>query len=395
MEGKTAQCHSSKFSNCWTFSISDGGDTTIGDNDAATASIPAAKNDDHHFSSVGLVPAGVKESFARDGFVVFPGVLGKDHVDALNEQLEEILRGRYDRDRSPDKTPKLLKTEYRKKKTSSSASSSPKDDKEAIAKKQASPTDQEKSAIATKKANSNKVSYAAGELGFTGNLQNVKVLQVINVHKADSLFRQLAVSPVLGRVVAELAGWTQVGTRLAQDQIWAKPPGAPPLTFHRDSPYFMFSPPDVVTVWLALDNMHAEIGPLQYVKGSHQWGDGRFGSANQFFASQGGKALLESAAARAGVASSSIVFESMEGLLAGGISIHDGRTWHGSGPNTSCSQPRRGLGLHFVPANVRFTAEATKSSLWKSYVIDSSIDPKEIELPEEDFPITWLPDNRR
>ena len=32
------------------------------------------------------------------------------------------------------------------------------------------------------------------------------------------------------------------------DQVWAKPPGAPPLVFHRDSPYFDFAPSDVVTV---------------------------------------------------------------------------------------------------------------------------------------------------
>jgi hypothetical protein len=41
--------------------------------------------------------------------------------------------------------------------------------------------------------------------------------------------------------------------------------------------------------------------------------------------------------------------------------------------------------MHFVPANVRFTAEANQSRLWKSYVADAE-DPSKVELSEEDFP---------
>jgi hypothetical protein len=42
-------------------------------------------------------------------------------------------------------------------------------------------------------------------------------------------------SPSLARLVAQLGGWR--GARVANDQIWAKPPGAAPITFHRDSTY--------------------------------------------------------------------------------------------------------------------------------------------------------------
>ena len=77
--------------------------------------------------------------------------------------------------------------------------------------------------------------------------------------------------------------------------------GAPPLVFHRDSPYFDFHPSHVVTVWVALDEMHPELGPLEYVRGSHRWGDGRSGSAAQFFDTDA-RALLRSAAQREGLA---------------------------------------------------------------------------------------------
>lgn len=302
------------------------------------------EEEEEHF---GTVPQHLQDEFRQDGFVVVPSVLDAATVDALNASLEDILRGTYDRGQRPDKTPKLVK--------------------------------------GILKENGGSV----GPLGFSGNLQNVKVLQVINVHKCNSLFRHVETNEKLGQLVAELAGWEQ-GARLAQDQIWAKPPGAAPLVFHRDSPYFMFNPPHLVTVWIALDDMDEELGPLEYVPGSHKWGDGRFGSANQFFQANS-KALLLSAAEREGETELDIV--SMAGLKAGGMSIHDGRTWHGSAKNTSKTRPRRGVGLHFVPAEARFTKEASKSRLWRSYV-EGVDDPSVVPISEEDFPIVWQPSCR-
>ena len=311
------------------------------------------------------------QSFASDGFVKLPNVLTSDAVEALNRRLEHVLRGQYDRGVKPDKSPKLIKlgmaTQY--------------DDEK---------KDEEEDQRSRKSPGGN-----IGPLGFTGSRQNAKVLQVINVHKCDQLFRELATNAQLGRIVAKLAGWKH-GARLAQDQVWAKPPGSPPLTYHRDSPYFMFTPSSVVTVWVAFDDMVEELGPLVYVKGSHKWGEGRVGSAGTFFQRDGGVSLLRSAAEREGLNfDQDVEFVSMAGLGAGGISIHDGRCWHGSGGNKSECKPRRGLGLHFVPAEVKFTADAAKSRLWKRHVephVESGLDVGDVELPEEDFPLVWSPD---
>eukprot|EP00854_Cymbomonas_tetramitiformis_P007534 gene7534-8970_t len=175
--------------------------------------------------------------YARDGFVTLENLITPATVDILNERLERVLRGQYDTGTAPDKRPKLLK-------------------------------------------DNNK-----GVLGFSGNTQGVRTLQLINIWKADTQFKQLVLSSKLGHIVAELAGWKS---------------GSPPLVFHRDTPYFDFNPSDVVTVWLALDHMDPCLGPLQYVKGSHRWGEGRTGSANMFF-DKDTKALLYSAAEREGV----------------------------------------------------------------------------------------------
>lgn len=338
----------------------------------------AASDDDFHIHielTKDALPTGpppavsqqLKDTFLQDGFVVIPHVLCQDTVSALNDRLEEILRGNYDRNQSPDKRPRLIKSERIR------VTSNEHDDNDQSSNKNGTTTKRQ--------------SQRVGPLGFSGNLNNVRVMQVINVHKSDHLFRSLATCTVLGKVVAELAGWPH-GARLAQDQVWAKPPGATPLVFHRDSPYFMFIPSDVVTVWVALDDMDEELGPLEYVKGSHFWGDGRWGSSNQFFDEDCGYSLLRSAADRAGVDDFEVV--SMAGLKAGGISIHDGRTWHGSKKNDSKSRPRRGLGIHFVPAQVRFTKDAEKSRLWSSYV-ENVDDLSQLQLPEEDFPLVWQP----
>jgi len=331
---------------------------------------PAEAADDASLSSL-------RESFESDGFVKIPGVLSSDAVEALNKRLEHVLRGQYDRGDKPDKTPKLIKlrmaTQY--------------DDGDGDEKKDEHDTNN----MRKTKPRGGKI----GPLGFTGSRQNAKVLQVINVQKCDRLFRELATNASLGRMVAKLAGWKH-GARLAQDQVWAKPPGSPPLTYHRDSPYFMFAPSSVVTVWVAFDDMVEELGPLVYVRGSHKWGEGRVGSAGTFFQRDGGLSLLRSAAEREGLNfEEDVEFVSMAGLLAGGISIHDGRCWHGSGSNRSECNPRRGLGLHFIPAEARFTADAAKSRLWRQYVepcMESGHDVGDIELPEEDFPTIWTPD---
>lgn len=274
------------------------------------------------------VPDDLKDKFECDGYVVLPHVLSNNEVDQLTDRLGHIFEGTFDRGESPDKMPPPAREGQRR--------------------------------------------------------GQVRVQQVINVHKCDAAFRRLVTDEFLGGIVGHITSWD--GVRLAQDQLWQKPPQASPLTFHRDSPYFMFSPDDVVTVWVALDDMEGELGPLEYVKGSHKWGKGRIGSSNAFFQKGGGKDLLFSAAEREGIAPDDLEFVSMEGLKAGGVSIHDGLTWHGSGKNCSNHKSRRGFGIHYVPASVRFTSDALKSKLWRSYVDE---DAEGTTLSDEYFPIVW------
>ena len=44
------------------------------------------------------------------------------------------------------------------------------------------------------------------------------------------------------------------------------------VPYHQDNAYFCQSPPDVVTVWIAIDPVTVENGPVYYLKGSHRLG---------------------------------------------------------------------------------------------------------------------------
>lgn len=314
----------------------------------------------------------MRDSFRRDGFMVFHNAIESSIASTLCFRLDEVLNGRYSRGMPPDKFPPPGTF---------------------------SGTTATTSETAETKNGKRKMGGGGG----------CRVVQVVNVHKSDVDFRRLATSRDIGRVVSILGGWTS-GARLAQDQVWHKPPGAPPLVFHRDSPYFMFYPNDVITVWIALDDMDDEVGPLEYVRGSHLWGDGRYGSCRNFFGKRNNKGssnnnnmdLLYSAARREGIADPETTLDvvSLSGLRTGGMSVHDGRTWHGSGRNSSRTRSRRGYGLHYVPAEARFTAEMKFSKLWRVYVPDDddddedkndAVDVAKIDLPEEDFPLTYIP----
>jgi len=292
-----------------------------------------------------------RAQFDADGFIVLERLIEPELCIQLQARLEKVLRGQFDVAAGrPDKAPKFN---------------------------------------ADPRSKPGKVPPPLGG-------PSKQTLQLINIWKADRLFRQLVTSRRLAKAVAELGGW-ESGARIANDQVWAKPPGAAPLTFHRDSAYFDFVPADVITVWIALDDMEPILGPLEYVRGSHHWEDGRVGSANQFFDARDRFALLYDAARREGVADPRAELQvSQVCVRAGGCGIHNGRLWHGSDRNASPTKPRRGVGIHFVPADavLREAEGRTLAHRLNRACLDeagSHVAPSPNELHPALFPVTYRP----
>ena len=70
--------------------------------------------------------------------------------------------------------------------------------------------------------------------------------------------------------MARLAGWP--GARIVQDNVIWKPPGAKSLGFHRDNAYLAwYTPSEMCSCWIALDDTTASGGTLELARGSHRW----------------------------------------------------------------------------------------------------------------------------
>ena len=77
-------------------------------------------------------------------------------------------------------------------------------------------------------------------------------VQRINLWRANQKVRKLMLDPRLGKMAAQLAGVE--GIRLYHDQALNKAPWANPTAWHLDDPFWSFSSPAAISIWVALDD---------------------------------------------------------------------------------------------------------------------------------------------
>ena len=205
-----------------------------------------------------------------------------------------------------------------------------------------------------------------------------------NAWKSDRTVARVALSAVVGEIVATLSGWA--GARLALDTIWWKTPGAKEIALHQDGTYMStLDPPETTTCWIALDDTSAEAGTIEYVPGSHRWPLNR--TIGAFHAPEDDyRSAMRAAAAAAGVADPQVM--PIE-VPAGGCVVHHGRTWHGSGRNRTASRVRRSLAVHLLPAHARFRREGS------GYIFGRYQRVGDTTMDESFFPILWTRDGTR
>lgn len=250
-----------------------------------------------------------------------------ESLKTLRLQLEEVLKGKYDLNKPPAKMNKaFIALSMHRNFTFDSASL----------------TVPRKEVVSTSPARQN-------------------TIHLVNIWQSNHLFNTFVTSPVLGAAVVKLMGWENYGCRIAQDQVWIKPPFSGPLSYHRDTPYIDFVPKEVCTVWMPLSTVTQDCGTLEYCAGSHLWSSTKRGSTNQFY-NRHYKALLVTASQETGETAdldSSIYFVLPE---LGGCSFHNGNVWHGSNCNNSQGW-RCGIGIHFVRGDASLMKDM--GSLWQ------------------------------
>ena len=161
---------------------------------------------------------------------------------------------------------------------------------------------------------------------------------IMNYHAHCRSIWDLATNPTILDHVEDLIGpdivcWTS--------HYFCKLPGdSRKVPFHQDAAYWPLRPARTVTVWLAIDDVTPESGPMQFVPGSHL--HGRFEWHKR----------TENVVLNLEVNGHDSI-EHVHPLLlkAGQFSLHTDMLVHGSAPNQS-TQRRCGLTLRYVPPTV-------------------------------------------
>ncbi len=167
--------------------------------------------------------------------------------------------------------------------------------------------------------------------------------QRVNLWQTDDALRELLLQVDLGAFVGALAKVD--GLRIWHDQALVKEPYANPTAFHLDVPYWSFTSPDAITIWIALDDATLENGCLYYLPGTHK--------AKKFDNVEIGKqigALFD-------------VYPEWRDISAvpcpvpaGGALLHNGLTAHGAGANMT-PRRRRAMTCAYMPDGATFNGQ--------------------------------------
>jgi hypothetical protein len=161
-------------------------------------------------------------------------------------------------------------------------------------------------------------------------------------HRFCAGLYDLATEPRILDYAEDLLGPNLVCT---MTHYFCKLPGDPSrVAWHQDASYWPLTPSRVVTVWLAIDDVDTDNGPMTAIPGSHLHGQIPFEHSRPEERSVLGQSVQD--AARWGDAPEPFV------MAAGQISMHSDLLLHGSEPNTS-NRRRCGLTLRYMPPEVR------------------------------------------
>lgn len=273
-----------------------------------------------------IVQQQQRDTFEKDGFVIVDSIIDASHIAVLHDAFEQLFHGNFETGVPPDEV---------------------------------------------------NWQYETGDPSLTR--------QICNGWKANTAIARTVLSETLGQAIGALTGWT--GVRIMIDNVLWKPPGAKSLGFHQDSAYLdWFTPNDLVTCWIALDDTSAAGGTMELVRGSHKWKRGE--EPGEFHAPDDYTRSMRTAAEKESVIPDIVPVE----VQAGGGSFHHGWVWHGSGENTSTAS-RRALVLHAMKQDVHYVPEHLSSGIGPIYSKYKAL--KDTYIPEQYFPVIWSSDGHR
>jgi len=156
-------------------------------------------------------------------------------------------------------------------------------------------------------------------------------------------------APIIGRLATELEGTD--GFRLWHDQALYKEPWANATAWHIDVPFWSFSSPHAISIWIALDDATKENGCMYFLQGSHKPLREEFDKTGTFKEIKIGKNMNDLFTCMPQFSSGydPIPVE----MKAGSCSFHSGMLSHGAGANMTPNR-RRAMTMALMPLHSKF-----------------------------------------
>lgn len=181
-------------------------------------------------------------------------------------------------------------------------------------------------------------------------------LQIMNLWRESKVVKEFVFSQRLARIAAELMGVR--GVRLYHDQALYKESGGGVTPWHADQFYWPLSSANTCTVWIPLQAVPANMGPLAFSATSHRYNVGRDLEISDESEKKISKQLLET-----GLPLEESPFE------LGEVSYHSGWTFHRAGANTGGS-PRQVMTIIYMENGIRLVEPKNKAQLndWNTWM---------------------------
>ncbi len=146
-------------------------------------------------------------------------------------------------------------------------------------------------------------------------------LQISNLWQLDERIRPFVLAPRFARIAAELLEVDAV--RIYHDQAVFKHGGDGHTPLHQDQYYFPLDGDEIITMWMPLVPVPADVGSLRFASGSQ-----RLGSLGNIDVDACSDADIEAVMADRG-----LDFETHGAMAPGDASFHTGWTVHGAARN--------------------------------------------------------------
>lgn len=186
-------------------------------------------------------------------------------------------------------------------------------------------------------------------------------LQVTNLWRQSEIAKEFCFGKKLARLAAELMG--VAGVRMYHDQALYKEAGGGITPWHADQFYWPLSNENCCTVWIPLQAVPLEMGPLAFSLGSHKHDFGR------------DLAISDESEERIQTALAERNLPLDEGPFAlGEVSYHYGWTFHRAGENKS-SAARAVMTIIYMEDGMRLAPPKNDNQIadWKAWLPDAKI----------------------